>query len=995
MGAESSAGIQNFNSEVLSRSFSLEEKFRKSGVLGEKQDDESMMRANVEVSRILNTSFSVGNVAETQENPILNYETVSHMIEIVHNDGRGGGSGLLESVRKNAENALYEVGLALSQNKEVFKAATEGEEALKKVLPSNLEGIEPYLLSSYLTKGRDDVEGQKNIVDLVEIFKLKKKAEAQPGLYKTDFDEKKKALFDRLFEASDEAGSVEVADGTVGRLELMMGYITGIDRGSKNPVIVETNDVDKKFAAAAEKMAVSAEKMADVAEVLRISKIDKSLQGGDFSDYEPPVFNSEKNEWTGGSRWELSPEYTAMAMKYMDYSMRWQSYTPPEWVKDLDLELQKRIERMVAVNLMAAGLLHAGKDLDKILGNEVTFEFRNNQMTELFNDDFKLVTSKMLNDLCEFYFDQNGVRCLRYKEKFYKLAEKDKDGNYIGNHDGSFFLGADGKREVIPFTVENRGKGINTIDQDVMYKLTHIQDYEDDLALFLSNEKQKEVDKKALVDGLAARDNNGDVWMVHQEDNNIKGVLYKKGDFILDRLGKKISVDAGSGIWAIYAKDKGNYKKGEFILDKKGNRIPGYLSKMNAYTAYNLAFGMGDTSLWDRTRVLPTYTGIISDALRTLNPEYKAKSKWQILKSGRIKNTEDLFDAEYFSGNLADYYLEVSKLERDLGRPIDGVKTIRQKVLDGELSLLSSKTVYGFFDFVNTGRDIYDSGMKELKEKKGQKSSLGELLMDYASFNSNGTKRMIDKNNDFSFGDRSVTFLNEFRDSLEAAILAYRCMTGKIEVKDPAVWARDLKDKMSNVNAIEFFNKKVFSYDKNPAFWRDAIIGSFGYDPRRLSSNYPYLLRETLDKEGTRYDSYSAHIYTLLRDKFKLSNTDININELMRLLGVRLDQSENPNTVGVINRNKKIEKQEITQTMKLKNQVSRKTTYDRMDYSEASKEYKVNIPDLIDEVRSLNTYKGNEEFDRMRRSFETLLKSGAGFEGRIVDLANAILKFKP
>jgi hypothetical protein len=70
---------------------------------------------------------------------------------------------------------------------------------------------------------------------------------------------------------------------------------------------------------------------------------------------------------------------------------------------------------------------------------------------------------------------------------------------------------------------------------------------------------------------------------------------------------------------------------------------------------------------------------------------------------------------------------------------------------------------------------------------------------------------------------------------LEGAILVYTCVTGKVEVKDPAVWARNLKDKFGMINGIEINGSKALSYTSDPNLWRDAIIGSFGADMERLS----------------------------------------------------------------------------------------------------------------------------------------------------------------
>ena len=238
MNAESGPSmesIKSFNGEVLSRGFLLSEQFRKSGVLGEKKDDNERDKANEEVRRILNTSFIVGKVAETQVQPIIDFNSVSDMVNITRNEG------LSDFLRQRANNALYETGLALSLDKTVFKAATEGN--LEEVVPSNLHGIEPYILSSYLTTGRDDKDGQELVKELVGVFRLKKRADSDPGYFKKDFEEKTKDLFGKLLDKYDESTGEDESSGNVGRWETMMGYIKGIDDKTKRePVLTEVEN---------------------------------------------------------------------------------------------------------------------------------------------------------------------------------------------------------------------------------------------------------------------------------------------------------------------------------------------------------------------------------------------------------------------------------------------------------------------------------------------------------------------------------------------------------------------------------------------------------------------------------------------------------------------------------------------------------------------------------------------------------------------------------
>jgi len=637
-----------------------------------------------------------------------------------------------------------------------------------------------------------------------------------------------------------------------------------------------------------------------------------------------------------GIRWEMSPENAAEALKWMDSGMRWDSARPPQWFKDIGfnkdgtvsekgVETQARIEYIMIVHSAATGLRWAGKDLDKIYGNKAAYGFQSEQMTKLFNEDFKLATSRIINDLCEIKPDQNGINSLRYKEKCYKIEENGEVGDEIKPEDLYKYKKSDYAQ---------------LIDKEVMKTIRDIENYKDKVAKMLA-EKNNDWQKK--------------------ED-------------------------------------------GSPLRTEKGKLIPGYLSKMNAYTAYSLMFAMGDTSVWDRMRILPTYEGIIADSVRTLNPEYKALSKWQILKSGRVKKSESLIEAEYLSGHSARWAIGVMKIERDLGRkivkskdrngeqvekevfedkPIDGYKTLREKIVDGDVSLLANKTYYGFFDFFNGGRDIYAKDGKTLFDDLGKgELSLGELVKNYASFDENGNPTI--KGEDFNFGHDTVTFMNEFHDSLEGAALANNCTMGKVEVKDPEKWATDLKSMAGEINGIKFHGTRAFTYLRDPNFWRDAIIGSFGQDDKRISSEHPYLPKPIYKSGGS--PSYNKYVYRLLVDSFKLSNNDVNLNKLCQLLGVDVEDRENPNSVLVTTRNIVLEHDERIESEKLLKR-QRKS----FNYGEKSKD----INNLIEDVNSMNTYSGNREFDRLKLDFKKAIELGHGFEDKADKLAKAIREFRP
>lgn len=497
------------------------------------------------------------------------------------------------------------------------------------------------------------------------------------------------------------------------------------------------------------------------------------------SDYIPPIKNNE-GEWEGGARWEISPEYAADAMKNMDSGMRWQSYTPPEWMKKLDMETQKRIEYMVMINDGAAGLSYAGKDLDKIQGNRMYFAFSNEKFTTLFNPDFKLVMSKMLNDLCEFDRDKNG-------------NEVDKNG-----------------QKSIRYKEGINQKGKPGIDAEVEKNLEKIMNYKESLADFLAKENGR----------------------------------------------------------------------------KKAN----YMDKMNAYTAWNLFYMFGDSSVADRRRVLPTYGGIISDALRTLNPEYKALGKWKVSKADQPQS--DLEAAEWFGGPLGAYVQTVMQLERDLGRdgkdkPITGDKTLREKMISGKISLLNTKTFYGFFDFTTGGRDLYDKNgdrFYDIDKGKKRKETLSSLLMNYG-FTKDGQLKAKDQREDFNFGDNQVDFLNWYRDQMEASALVLNATTGKEDVRDVDKFVSKIRTAFGMIDGIKINGEHPFKYTKDPDLWANMLLGSFGVDLQRLSTDYIYM-------QTTQPQSYAINISRFIIYGLGLSEKDVDTNELMRRLGIDIKDGE-------------------------------------------------------------------------------------------------------
>jgi len=817
----------NISTEKVSKVVNLSRTIERNKVLGD-NSQESAEKAR----EILGGSFAA------------NYQSVEEMINTTKDL-----TGKTDIQRKNAEEALNLLGSAmcLTENGKANDLLLQGK--LSENLPSNLIGIEKYVAENLLISGDDDRVGKEIVTNLIGLEKINRRAALAPKAFSEKREIETKKVIEVLCDKFDEIDP-DSKDGL--KIGAVVGCLDSELAGEVSPGIRRKIDID------------------------------------DEVDYEPIIIDPETQETRGGARWEISPENAAMAMKFMDSSMRWQTYTPPEWfkkikpiinkdgsIKESAEEIQSRIEYMVMVNDGAASMSYAGKDLDKIQGNKMWFAFDNEKFTKLFNEDFKLVTSKMLNDLCEFYTDQNGRKSLRYKE--------------IVN---------DGSRK---------------IDGKVKDHLVDIRNYKEELATFLA--------------------------------------------------------------------------------EQNGRKESNYMDKMNAYTAWNLFYMFGDSSLADRMRLLPTYGGIISDGVRTLNPEYKALNKWRISKGEKeVVNDNELFEAEYFGGPLADYVQTIMKMERDLEKPIDGKKTLRKKMVDKELPILANKTCYGFFDFTYGTRDLYrevgkDVNGKPILKKFGKEEdlTLAKLIMNYASFDKEG--KFLGKNGeDFSFGTDQVDFLNLYRDQIEAAALSFNCMTGKADVKSVEGWARTIRDKVGMVRGIKINEEPTYSYTKRPDYWANMILGSFGVDMTRLSTDYIKLKKQPIKAgKGTIEPPYNLYLYDFLTKDLGLSNNDVNLNEVMRYMGVKLDKGDKPDGFGITLKSGMQEKKELLETNKLYDKLGKSFKHD--EYKDKKEKGKVvisweKIRHDFDEIEE-NSLDADE-----KRMYIDLVRA---IKSRNIDVANNLL----
>ncbi len=776
--------------EEVSRSMVLADSIRSSGLVGEKSGSQADI-AEQKAQDLLKSKFLPSS-----------YESVTQIKEVMDNPSSS------EIQKVNARKALTDLGSALiiADPKLLDKIGQ-----IDANVPPSFRGISEEVFKNWFVTGPDDEIGKSLVTSLSEVEAFNLKVKRAPNIY-----------------GSKRAQVVE------GQVEVMMKMFDSVEEDSLDGLKIGT-----------------------VVDYLD-GMVEVSTKGveGDVVDYTPPIVVDQPDSGDKESRdrvesrpWDLKPDAMADAMLDMDYSMNFQSRTPPGWLENLKPEqlgfantkeekdrLKGRIMLMAMVNDAASWLKGAGKDLDRIMGSKTAFSFTHEYMNTLFDDDFKLVMSKMINDLCEPYIDCNGNSCLRYKECFYEYdynADGGK-GDYVYD-----IVKIDGKevkkRRILPDIPENRNRGVRTIDQNVFNNIDNREDYLNGLAKFLAK----------------------------------------------SRRGEEAKVT--------------------------------YLDRMNAYSAWNLWFAMGNSSVADRMRILPTWEGIMSDALRTLNPEYKALAKWQILKGGKLRKDENLFDAEYFSGPIADYVISVMRLERDIGHPIDGEKTLREKIVDGTVRIFPDKTFYGFFDFCNGSRD--------LNLPKGSSESLGKLIMDYAKFDSNGNL-IKGTEKDFKFKSGQTTFMNEFRDSLEAATLAYKAVTGKTEAKTVTDLALMLKDKFGMANGIEFGDgTKPFSYTTSPDFWARAIQATLKPNQKWLSSDFiPIVKPET--KDGTILD-YDLYVSRLVRNRLNIDTMNVNVDKVIEMLGVvsykdGLKKPETNSLFGLIKNQITNERRGVERTRKLK-----------------------------------------------------------------------------
>ena len=877
----------------------------------------------------------------------------------VNQDGLGRKVDLLgmaigESILENGSEKMKSAVIAGSfSTEEILPSAwrirvegLEGDDSLSRVI---VDGVVKSGVSS-----KEKQESVTRIMETVDFYKNNPQyGDLLPGQLDSGIEE-----LNKLITPLNKREMVAISE----KLKYLVNLKNGISRER-----VQSSDLDKaveKMTQAAEKTTKAVEGMSgsekeSVMEMVKsIINMRRTIGSGVDElpeDYVPggidPI-TGETREAAYYSRMDITAEMLAVSMQLMDPNgARFDAYRPTEWYKQLPKEQRDVIDVMMEVSMAASSTYYYGKDVDKILGSKVNFSFTSEKMRTLFDDNFKLVMSKMLNDLTEEYTDQNLHKSLRYKEGFYRIPVKSKDketddGDLIWSKnekkwvlkdglkidDNGFLLDSYGKRKPIPETYYNIRNEIGKmgIVAEVMNKLRMIENYKGELAFFLAD---------------------------------------KMGD---------------DGFMKYNRNDKEGYKTGDFMLDNEGKKIPKPICKMYANTAWNLWYGMGDSSLADRMRVLPTWNKIISDGIRTMNPEGKLYSKLQIWKGGVEKKDSALNEAEYFTGEMGQYILEVMGMESDLGeKPLKkGDKTMRRKILDGDVHILPDKTLYGFFDFVNGGRDLVQTGDNERPfygdyAGDNTKKTLGQFLLDYAYTGDKNNRQFIEdknKRNDFNFKKDQVSFMNEFADSWQAAILINGYLMGKADAKDPNSWARAVKSSNGMMNGIKFNGDRFFKYVNSPETWRAMIVACFKADHSRLSSDYIPIVRPPKKDKNDFEKPYSFFIEKILVKEFGLSSSDVDLVRLAQLLGVDIKRGQDLGGDRVKNQTNILEGTDIGTTTRYINQLRRSGIKNSRKEESNSIGQKSNLLSSFDGYE--RKYGETSDFAILRASFKRAINSG-------------------
>lgn len=290
------------------------------------------------------------------------------------------------------------------------------------------------------------------------------------------------------------------------------------------------------------------------------------------------------------------------------------------------------------------------------------------------------------------------------------------------------------------------------------------------------------------------------------------------------------------------------------------------LVSANAWNMFYITYG---SSLADVDRVFAPNAGKLSDKIRTLNSEAKARKKLQLFNMA--KNVEmtgangSLITAEWFGGGVAAWVEMVLAIEEETGRPLDGKKYLREKVTDGTMWFFDSPLIYSFYDTkqveVVTGKEKGKKG-KEIREKM----TIGKALYE---------------GRDFSFDENENDIMSDFRDETEAAVRTWTVLVGKSQMKsnDLDGLTSELRSAVGLLSQIKLEGKlpgRISRIVTTPQFWGMCMVNTFGPDLDVLSTDGIYIEGAISDAS---YGTFIKRIYNV----FQL-NPFVNPNEFRRFL---------------------------------------------------------------------------------------------------------------
>lgn len=306
--------------------------------------------------------------------------------------------------------------------------------------------------------------------------------------------------------------------------------------------------------------------------------------------------------------------------------------------------------------------------------------------------------------------------------------------------------------------------------------------------------------------------------------------------------------------------------------------------KLDANTIRNYFFAMGDTGFWDTTRERSPDRHVISDKLRTLNPEAKSRKKLRIGTEFKSYKPDEIKEAEWFGGNVGAWVESIFRVEAELGKALDGKRTLQEKLRSGDFKLFSSIMCVGFSDFYYKIYKADSSGnVIENVSENGKK--------EYISLGKSVSQALFD-GDDFSFGKKQADTLTQFRDMYDSAIDCFETLTGKKPVKkgEAIQWASDLNNSVGLMNQIkmEFYDKedvlheeRIFNFMNRPEFWSICLLNSHGVDFNRLNTDCIYM-RNPYGSVDTYKILVDARVHALKQD----FNHELNTTKIKEYLGV-------------------------------------------------------------------------------------------------------------